>query len=250
MGGHDQQAIVLDSVSKSFGEQKVLDAISFTVNRGEAFCILGRSGMGKSVTLKLIIKLITADSGNIVVDGAKVQELANNELIELRKKIGFLFQDAALFDSFSVGENLAFVLRRHTKKSKEEIDSIIKEKLAAVGLEKDADKMPPELSGGMRKRAGLARALVLDPPILLVDEPSSGLDRVTASEIDKLLRDLKEKKKATMVIVTHDLEGAKVFADRLGVLDQGKMIATGTTEELEKNENQLVQQLVSGSKAT
>lgn len=250
MGGHDQQAIVLDSVSKSFGEQKVLDAISFTVNRGEAFCILGRSGMGKSVTLKLIIKLITADSGNIVVDGAKVQELANNELIELRKKIGFLFQDAALFDSFSVGENLAFVLRRHTKKSKEEIDSIIKEKLAAVGLEKDADKMPPELSGGMRKRAGLARALVLDPPILLVDEPSSGLDRVTASEIDQLLRDLKEKKKTTMVIVTHDLEGAKVFADRLGVLDQGKMIATGTTEELEKNENHLVQQLVSGSKAT
>jgi phospholipid/cholesterol/gamma-HCH transport system ATP-binding protein len=250
MGEHDQQAIILDSVSKSFGEQKVLDGVSFTVNHGEAFCILGRSGMGKSVTLKLIIKLITPDSGNIVVDGAKVPELANNKLIELRKKIGFLFQDAALFDSFSVGENLAFVLRRHTNKSKEEIDGIIKEKLAAVGLEKDGDKMPPELSGGMRKRAGLARALVLDPPILLVDEPSSGLDRVTASEIDELLRDLKEKKKTTMVIVTHDPEGARVFADRLGVLDQGKMIATGTTEELEKNENQLVRQLVTGSKAT
>jgi phospholipid/cholesterol/gamma-HCH transport system ATP-binding protein len=249
MSDHDQPAIVLESVSKSFGSQKVLEDVSFTVNRGEAFCILGRSGMGKSVTLKLIISLLKPDSGKILVEGADVASLANGQLLEVRKKVGFLFQDAALFDSINLAANLAFVLKRHTNGSRQDIEKIVQEKLAAVGLEKDADKMPPELSGGMRKRAGLARALVLDPEILLVDEPSSGLDRVTASEIDHLLLDLKENKKTTMVIVTHDPEGARIFADRLGVLDQGKMIAAGTSEEFAKNENQLVRQLVSGSEA-
>ena len=163
----------------------------------------------------------------------------------VRRKMGFLFQSAALFDSFTLNDNLAVPLQRRKTKSKDEIDQIVQQRLDEVGLGKDRYKMPVELSGGMRKRAGLARALVLEPCILLVDEPSSGLDRMTAGEIDDLLLSIKEKNKTTMVIVTHDIPGARRVGDRMAVLDKGTLVAIGKPEELEQNENEVVRALVS-----
>lgn len=237
----------VEHISKSFGGRKVLDDISFQVASGEAFCLLGKSGIGKSVTLKLMIGLLKPDSGSIFIQGAEIPKLEGDELAEARKKIGFLFQSAALFDSISVRDNVAFPLRRHTKKSEKEIRNIVDEKLRNVELEKDADKMPSELSGGMQKRAGLARALALDPPVILVDEPSSGLDQITAAEIYELLRRLKEKRHVTLVAVTHDVPGAKIFADRFAVLARGKIAACGSAEDLEHSEDEEVRQLASGA---
>jgi len=238
--------IQVDHVSKSFGRRPVLEDVSFEVAAGEGFCILGKSGTGKSVTLKLMIGLLAADRGSIVIDGDEMQKLDRKTLLETRKKIGFMFQDGALFDSISLSENLAFPLRRHTSKPEKEIREIVREKLAEVGLEKDLNKMPADLSGGMRKRAGLARALVLDPPILLVDEPGSGLDPVTASEIHGLLQELKERQGTTLVAVTHDAARVRGFADRMGVLDHGRMIVSGTPEELADSRDELVRVLASG----
>jgi phospholipid/cholesterol/gamma-HCH transport system ATP-binding protein len=238
--------IRLDHVSKSFGRRAVLEDVSFEVAAGEAFCILGRSGCGKSVTLKLMIGLLCPDRGKIQIDAHEVPELDHDALLDVRKKIGFMFQDGALFDSISLSENLAFPLRRHTSKREKEIRDIVREKLSEVGLEKELNKMPADLSGGMRKRAGLARALVLDPPILLVDEPGSGLDPITSAEIHDLLRDLKESAGTTLVIVTHDAARVREFADRLGVLDQGRLIANGVPDELAESRNELVRALSSG----
>ena len=249
MSNGEPPAIRLESLTKGFGERKVLEDVSFEVARGEAFCLLGKSGTGKSVTLKLIIALLRPDSGRILVDGEDVLSLDDRGLQGMRKKVGFLFQSAALFDSVTLSENLAFPLRRHTEKTEEEIESIVREKLASVGLENDGDKMPADLSGGMKKRAGLARALVLDPPILLVDEPSSGLDRITAGEIHDLLGGLKETKRTSLVVVTHDPMGVRQFADRLAVLDERRIVACGTAEELERSENPLVRDLVQGKEA-
>lgn len=246
-GKNPDQAIRIDHLSKSFDGHPVLEDVSFEVARGEAFGILGKSGTGKSVTLKLVIGLLCADGGKISVGGEEIQELDRENLMRVRKTVGFMFQDAALFDSISLGENIAFPLRRHTSKSEAEISEIVRRKLSTVGLEEHADKMPSDLSGGMRKRAGLARALALDPPILLVDEPNSGLDPVTASEIYTLLESLKEKRHTTLLLVTHDAMGVRRFADRLGVLDQGRLIASGPPEELAKSENELVRALASGA---
>jgi phospholipid/cholesterol/gamma-HCH transport system ATP-binding protein len=246
MSRHADSLIHLDHVSKSFGRRAVLEDVSFEVSAGEAFCILGKSGTGKSVTLKLMIGLLASDRGSIVIDGQELKALDRKSLLEVRKTVGFMFQDGALFDSIPLGENLAFPLRRHTSKSENEIRDIVREKLSEVGLEKELDKMPADLSGGMRKRAGLARALVLDPPILLADEPGSGLDPVTAAEINGLLRELKERQRTTLVVVTHDAARVHGFADRLGVLDRGRMIACGTPEELADSHNELVRALASG----
>lgn len=242
-----QPAVRFEDVSKSFGEKRILDRVSFKVAVGEAFCLLGRSGTGKSVTLKLMIGLIKPDSGAIFIHGDEIQKLIPARLAEARKGAGFLFQDAALFDSISVSENVAFPLRRHTHKSEHEIQSVVHEKLEEVGLGSDGDKMPPQLSGGMRKRAGLARALALDPSILLVDEPSSGLDRITSAEIYQLLLELKKKKNVTLVVVTHDVQGARTFSDRFAVLDRGKIAGCGSAEELAASENPLVRELARGS---
>src|SRR6266567_2524854 len=221
-------AIVFDRVSKSFGTKQVLHDVSFDVGAGEALCILGRSGTGKSVTLKLIVSLIKPDRGKIWVEEDEITHLGESELSRVRRKMGFLFQDAALFDSFTLYENLALPLLRLTGKSQEEVDFVIDQVLRQVGLAGDKKKMPSELSGGMRKRAGLARALVLEPKILLADEPSSGLDRITSSEIDELLLEQKAEHNTTLIVVTHDVRGAKRVSDRIAVLDKGRLIAEGT----------------------
>lgn len=245
--GDDQPAVRLEHVSKAFSGNKVLDDVSLQIGNGEAFCLLGRSGTGKSVTLKLMIGLIKPDKGNILIYGEEIQKLDPAGLAEARKKAGFLFQNAALFDSITVAENIAFPIRRHTRKPEDEIHRIVQEKLEEVELGKDGDKMPAQLSGGMKKRAGLARALALDPHLLLIDEPSSGLDRITADEIYQLLLQLKKKQKVTLVVVTHDVMGARKFADRFAVLDRGKIVACGSADELARSDNSLVHNLAAGS---
>jgi phospholipid/cholesterol/gamma-HCH transport system ATP-binding protein len=239
--------IVLDHVSKSFASKPVLQDVSLTVAPGEALCILGRSGTGKSVTLKLMIALLLPDSGLIRIAGENITKLDGEQLSHIRRKMGFLFQSAALFDFLTVYDNLALPLRRLSSKSKKEIDESVDFVLNEVGLISDKNKMPVELSGGMKKRAGLARALVLEPEILLVDEPSSGLDRITASEIDDLLLKQKTKQKTTMVIVTHDAREARRVGDRFAVLDQGCLLALGTADELDHHGNATVQKLFEGS---
>jgi phospholipid/cholesterol/gamma-HCH transport system ATP-binding protein len=243
----NQPAVKVENVTKSFDGRKVLDDLSFQVASGEGFCLLGRSGIGKSVTLKLLIGLLRPDRGTIFIEGAEVPKLRGEELAATRKKIGFLFQAAALFDSISVRENVAFPLRRHTNKSESEIRSIVDEKLKEVELPNEGGKMPSELSGGMQKRVGLARALALDAPILLVDEPSSGLDQITALEIYQLLRNLKEKRHVTLIAVTHDVPGARRFADRFAVLSHGKIVACGTADDLVKSDNDEVRELAAGA---
>ena len=235
-------AVVLDHVSKSFGERQVLQDVNLSVAPGETICIVGRSGTGKSVTLKLIIALIKPDAGHIWIDGEDITQLEGKELSRVRRKMGFLFQNAALFDFLTLYDNLALPLRRLTHKSDQEIDEIIDRVLHRVGLGGDREKMPLELSGGMKKRAGLARALVLEPEILMVDEPSSGLDRITASEIDDLL--IEQKRQTTMIIVTHDVHGARRIGDRFAVFDQGRLAALGKPQDLEEHENETVRKLV------
>jgi phospholipid/cholesterol/gamma-HCH transport system ATP-binding protein len=238
--------IAFDHVSMSFGRNEVLRDVSFSIPRGEALCILGRSGTGKSVTLKLLIGLLKADQGQVLIGGEDVAALDEDGLSRVRRKMGFMFQSAALFDSFSLGDNLALPLHRLDRsKSKDEIRAIVDEVLDEVGLRKDKDKLPVALSGGMRKRAGLARALMLKPEILLVDEPSSGLDRITSSEIDELLMKVKTEQHTTLAIVTHDIRGARRIADRFAVLDQGSLVGFGRAHELEKSDNKLVREFLS-----
>ena len=242
-------AVQLDHVSKSFGTRTVLDDISFEVSAGCGFVILGRSGTGKSVTLRLIIGLLKPDSGHVFVHGEEVNRLNGAELSRVRRNIGFLFQNAALFDSISVGANVAFPLRRHTRLSDEEIRTIAQQKLESVGLGGEYDKMPAALSGGMRKRAALARALALDPQLLLVDEPSAGLDPITADEIDELLLNLKRHGGATLVVVTHNISSAKRLADRMIMLHEGRIVASGTPGELALSSHDLVRAFMSSQNA-
>jgi phospholipid/cholesterol/gamma-HCH transport system ATP-binding protein len=246
MNGGNHPAIAFSKVSLAFDGQDVLKNISFEVATGEVLCLLGRSGMGKSVTLKLIIGLLKPDTGTICVENENLADLDEDGLSKLRRRMGFLFQDAALFDSMSLYENLALPLKRLRKKMPdEEIRAIVQKNLDDVGLGKASRKMPAELSGGMRKRAGLARALMLDPCILLVDEPSSGLDSITESEIDNLLLSIRKRYKVTMVIVTHDIREARRLGDRVGVLDNTSLIAIGGIDGLAENQNALVRALVS-----
>jgi phospholipid/cholesterol/gamma-HCH transport system ATP-binding protein len=233
------EAIRLEHVTKSFDDHKVLDDVTLEVAGGKAFCLLGRSGTGKSVTLKHIIGLMQPDQGHVFVRGKDITALSGRDLSDVRRSMGFLFQNAALFDSISVGENVAFPLRRHTDWPDSKIRETARAKLAEVGLEDEYDKMPAELSGGMRKRAGLARAMALDPDILLVDEPSAGLDPITADEIDQLLVDLK-KHGTTLVVVTHNIPSARHIGDELAVLHDGRVIARGTAEELDRSDEKMV----------
>lgn len=237
-------AIRFDCVSKSFGKLEVLREVSFEALRAQTFCILGRSGSGKSVTLRQMIGLMQPDSGRIYVQGEDVTTLNSTGLTRVRKQVGFLFQYSALFDSISVGENVAFPLRRHTRMSPAEIFEKAGEMLRQVGLEEHRHKWPSEISGGMRKRVGLARALALEPEILLVDEPSSGLDPLTSSEIDDLLLDLK-KRGTTIVVVTHNIPSALRIGDTLAFLHEGRILDCGSPAQLANSSHELVRRFMS-----
>jgi phospholipid/cholesterol/gamma-HCH transport system ATP-binding protein len=232
--------IVIEDLHKSFGEQKVLNGIDLVVNGGETLAILGRSGTGKSVLLKLIVGLQKPDSGSICVLGQDIAKLDGDRLNEIRKKIGFLFQSSALYDSLTVEKNVAFPLARHTKMSEEERITRARELLAAVGMESGLEKLPSEISGGMQKRVALARALALDPEILLFDEPTAGLDPITAAEIGKLIVEQQKERNITSVVVTHEIHSAKIFADRFVLMNEGKILADGVFEDLQKSRNKFV----------
>ena len=237
-------AVEFSHVTKSLGGKRVLDDVSFRIEAGQRVCILGRSGTGKSVALKHVIGLMTADSGRVLVQGEDVGRLGRRELTRLRQGIGFLFQNSALFDSINVGENVAFPMRRHTRQSSREIRERAERLLADVGLERDYDTMPANLSGGMRKRAALARALALEPAILLADEPSAGLDPVTAGEIDRLLMGL-ERERTTMLVVTHNIPSARAIGDELIFLHEGRILARGAPAQLAASEIPLVREFMS-----
>lgn len=237
-------AVEFKKVTKAFGEKRVLNDVSFKIEQGQALCLLGRSGTGKSVTLKLIMALMRPDSGEVLVDRDNVVGMGERGLSQVRKKLGYLFQDAALFDSLTLYENLSLPLHRLTKKSKEEIDDVVNRALGDVGLGADGAKYPSALSGGMKKRAGLARALVLEPKILLADEPSSGLDRITASEIDQLLIRRREEHGTALIVVTHDVHGVRRVADRVAVLDKGNLVAFGTVAEVAESNNETARKLI------
>jgi phospholipid/cholesterol/gamma-HCH transport system ATP-binding protein len=232
--------IVIQGLYKSFGAQNVLNGIDLIVAGGETLAVLGRSGTGKSVLLKLMVGLQKPDSGSLRVLGEEITQLDLEGLNRARKKIGFLFQSAALYDSLTVEENVAFPLARHTKMSESERKNRARELLSAVGMERDVEKLPSEISGGMQKRVGLARALALDPEILLFDEPTAGLDPITAAEIGKLILEQKDKRNITSVVVTHEIRSAKIFADRFVLMNEGKILAEGAFDELRKSRNKFV----------
>ncbi len=241
----EQQPIVVKGLRKSFGEQQVLKGIDLTVNQGEILAILGKSGTGKSVLLKLLIGLQQADAGSITIRGQNTTHLEMDQLNETRLKMGFLFQEGALYDSLTIAENVAFPLRRHTKMSAAERADKVRALLLSVGLEKDLEKMPSDISGGMRKRVGLARALALDPEIVLFDEPTAGLDPITAAEIGRLIQKLREERKVTSVVVTHDMHAAHHFSDRIVMLKEGCILIAGSFEDLEKSKDPFVAQFLS-----
>jgi phospholipid/cholesterol/gamma-HCH transport system ATP-binding protein len=235
-----EAAIVLDHVTKAFGAHRVLDEVSFEVQSGSCTCVLGRSGTGKSVTLKHIIGLMMPDGGRVHVTGQDLATLDRPSLNRVRLGMGFLFQHAALFDSISVGENVAFPMRRHTRLDETTILTRARGKLDQVGLADAFDKMPGDLSGGMKKRAGLARAMALDPGILLVDEPSAGLDPITSAEIDDLLAGVKRERGTTLVVVTHNIPSAKALGDEFIFLHGGRIIARGSPHALAQSTEPLV----------
>jgi phospholipid/cholesterol/gamma-HCH transport system ATP-binding protein len=240
MSASEIAAVELRHVTKRFGPHVVLDDVSLTVAPGRSVCILGKSGTGKSVALKHMVGLLQPDAGQVLIEGEDITGMNSRELSRVRRRIGFLFQNAALFDSITVGDNVAFPLQRHTAMDRAAVRDRVTALLLAVGLAREHDKMPADLSGGMRKRAGLARALALEPAILLVDEPSAGLDPITAGEIDQLLLGLQQQGGTTLVVVTHNIPSARTLADEMIVLHQGKIHARGTPDELDKADEPLV----------
>jgi phospholipid/cholesterol/gamma-HCH transport system ATP-binding protein len=237
---NNEPVILVKALRKSFGQQTVLDGVDLTVVRGETLAVLGRSGTGKSVLLKLLIGLRRPDSGSIRIHGQETTALALDRLNEVRKTIGFLFQQAALYDSLTVEENVAFPLNRHTRMRAPDRRDRVRELLASVGMEEHAQKMPSQISGGMQKRVGLARALALEPDIVLFDEPTTGLDPITAKEIGTLILTLKQERRLTAVVVTHDIRGAKGFSDRFMLLHEGHIVADGAYGDLQKSQDEFV----------
>jgi phospholipid/cholesterol/gamma-HCH transport system ATP-binding protein len=241
-------AVAVEDLHKSFGTQKVLNGISLAVNRGETLAVLGRSGTGKSVLLRLVIGLEKPDSGSVHIHGQDIAGLALDQLGEIRKKMGFLFQHAALYDSLTVEQNVAFPLEHHKKEmATSERGDRVKQLLAEVGMEGSFEKMPSDISGGMQKRVGLARALALEPDILLLDEPTAGLDPISAGEIDDLVLRLQQEHHMASIVVTHDLHSAKTIANRLVLLNEGNVAIDGSFEELQKSDIEFVREFLKHS---
>lgn len=239
-------AIKVDQVIKRYGERTILDAITLDVFEGETLVILGGSGSGKSTLLRLMMGTVKPNGGDVIAFGKSLCNMSPAELDDYRKSVGVLFQSAALFNSMTIADNVALPLREHTDLPEENIDIQVTIKLEMVGLREHADKMPSELSGGMKKRAGLARAMAMDPRILFYDEPSAGLDPVTSAEIDELIMGMNKKLGVTSVVVTHEMDSAFRIADRMVLLDRGKFIVSGTPDEMKNSTDPLVRQFVHG----
>ena len=240
--------VAVENLRKTFASHTVLNGISLSVGRGETLAVLGRSGTGKSVLLRLIIGLETPDSGSIRIHGQDIGGLALDRMGEIRKKMGFLFQHAALYDSLTVGENVAFPLVHHRRDmSRSERGDRVKQLMAEVGMKGDLDKMPSDISGGMQKRVGLARALALEPEILLLDEPTAGLDPISSGEIDDLILKLQRERRMASIVVTHDLHSARTIADRLALLDQGNVVIEGRFEDLQQSDIGFVKEFLKQS---
>ena len=238
-------AVAVEDLHKSFGVQKVLNGITLTISRGETMAVLGRSGTGKSVLLRIIIGLAKPDSGSVRILGQETTGLNIDQLGEIRKKMGFLFQHAALYDSLTIAENVAFPLEHHRRDmSKSERNDRVAELLNEVGLNGHSNKMPSDISGGMQKRAGLARALALEPEVLLLDEPTAGLDPISSGEIDELVLKLQREHHMASIVVTHDLHSAKTIANRLALLDKGNVVMEGTFAELQQSDIPFVKEFL------
>ncbi|MBI5789783.1 MAG: ABC transporter ATP-binding protein [Candidatus Schekmanbacteria bacterium] len=239
--------IKLEEVYKSFGDNHVLRGANLHVKRGESLVVIGGSGTGKSVILKHVIGLLSPDQGKVFIDGQELGSLKEKDLNQTRQKFGMLFQGAALFDSLSVWENVGFGLLEHTGLSKEEIREIAGKKLAMVGLHGIGDMNPADLSGGMKKRVGLARAIAMEPQIILYDEPTTGLDPIMSDVINDLILEMKHKLQITSLTITHDMKSAYKIADRIAMLYKGKIIEVGTPKEIQNSSNPIVQQFITGS---
>lgn len=239
--------IEITNLHKKFGDSEVLRGVDLTVHQGESLTVIGGSGSGKSVLMKHIIGLLFPDKGQVSIDGKVVNRLDEVGLNEIRKKFGMLFQGAALFDSLTVWENVGFALAQHTKLSAKEIRERATQKLALVGLKGIEDKMPADLSGGMKKRVGLARAIAMDPAIILYDEPTTGLDPISADAINDLIVDLRKKLGGTSVSITHDMQSAYKISDRIAMLYKGQIQETGTPDEIKGTSNPIVRQFITGS---
>jgi phospholipid/cholesterol/gamma-HCH transport system ATP-binding protein len=245
---HGQEdAVEFVEVHKAFGRNKILRGLNMGIPEDKISMILGPSGTGKSVCIKHMVGLLYPDDGDVLVHGESVPNMADDDLFEMRKKFGVLFQDGALFGSMNLFDNVCFPLRQHTDKSEDEIGEIVNRRLREVGLEGAADKMPNELSGGMRKRAGFARALVLDPDIVLFDEPDSGLDPVRTALLCELIQEIHEENGGAYVVITHDIMSAKRVAEYIAVLWKGRIVESGPAEELFNSDNQFVRQFLSGA---
>jgi len=238
-GASDGRVLVeFRNLHKSFGDKQVLRGVDLRVNRGETQVIMGSSGSGKSVLLSMLVGLLTPDAGQVLVDGEDVTRFKTiDEWRHVWLRTGFLFQGAALFDSMTVGENIAFPLRQHRKLSEDEIAARVAEVLSWIELEGIEDKMPAELSGGMQKRVGLARSIVLEPEIVVYDEPTTGLDPLTSDTISELIRRLQRERHVTSIVVTHDVRCAFLVADRVAMLDEGKILVEGPLEEIKQSPN-------------
>ena len=242
-----EAAIQFERVSKRLGRKEVLRGIDLDVAPGESLVIIGRSGTGKSVLLKHVVGLMQPDDGSVRVNGVDVASLEEKELLELREQMGMLFQGGALFDSMTIGENVGLALKEHTPLPDKQIEIVVSEKLALVGLTGTEGSHPSSLSGGMKKRAALARALALNPKIMLYDEPTTGLDPITADVINRLIRRLQDRLKITSIAVTHDMRSAYHIADRIAMLHEGRIHAMGTPDQIQATRDPIVRQFIEGS---
>ncbi|MDO9529518.1 MAG: ABC transporter ATP-binding protein [Syntrophales bacterium] len=239
--------IEIIDLHKSFREQKVLDGVNLAIEEGKTTVIIGRSGGGKSVLLKHIIRLLKPDSGQVLIGGTDITTLNDRDLNEIRKKFGMLFQESALFDSMNVGENVAFPLREQTKMKDDEIKKVVADRLRAVGLTGIEDKMPSELSGGMKKRVGLARAIAMHPQMVLFDEPTTGLDPIMTEAINNLIIDTQKNFNLTSIVISHDVSSIFKIGHKIAMLHEGKIVEYGTPEEIRESKNPVLEQFLSGN---